>query len=714
MKKLTLCVTANLLAACHTTGTGTSLQTDSQTQEQIVVTATKRSEVHPLVGHMPSQPPAMQVCWDGSSLGTGTCPARPAFACPDGSVLSNANLCAIISTENVSSGRYIAEALEPEFETVTETIIVNPGETKAVGTPPQYETVNETIMTQEARTEFVTVPPVYHADGTVKTPASIQERTVPAVTRSVTRRVLKPGTGTTEISVPKDGEAVTHEIKKRVETSPRRWVIRDPEGTIIREFKSADEFAKFTNNPYKRVAEQPVSTFSADVDTASYSFVRQFVKDGRKPPKGSVRVEEMINYFDYDYDMPNSKKDPFKPNISVVPSPWNDQTKLVHIGLKGYDIPDRKRPDMNLVFLIDVSGSMDAQNKLPLLKRSFEYLVKNLGPYDKVSIVTYGPTVDTILEAVPGDRASEILAAIDPLRAKGGTAGAAGLQSAYAVAKDAFIKDGTNRIILATDGDFNIGISDPAELKTYVESRRDEGVYLSVLGFGQGNVKDNRMQAIAQNGNGTAGYIDSLREARKFFGNDMGKNFFPIANDLKIQVEFNPAKVSEYRLVGYETRAIAREDFNNDKVDAGDIGAGHTVTAIYEINPAGLRKQFVDPLRYGQEAGNSWSGGDAYAEEYGLVKLRYKRPGETMSRLMETPISVSAEVNRLSRASRDTRFATAVAAYGLKLRGDLFMDDMSWDDVTALAQNAKGVDAYGYRSEFVELTRDAASIDMSK
>lgn len=480
-------------------------------------------------------------------------------------------------------------------------------------------------------------------------------------------------------------------------------------GPIAHDTANQDEFEAFQSNPYKRVKDTPVSTFSADVDTASYSFTRQYVKRGEMPPKDAVRVEEMINYFDYDYKVPRSRNTPFKPNISVVPSPWNSQTKLVHIGIKGYDIPERKRPPMNLVFLVDVSGSMSAENKLPLLKRSFEQLVKQLNKDDKVSVVTYGETVETVLIPTRGDKTSNILAAIEPLQAQGSTAGEAGLQTAYRVAQQAFNDEGTNRVILATDGDFNIGISDPKELKHFIEKKRKSDIYLSVLGFGQGNVKDNRMQAMAQNGNGTAGYIDSVREAHKFFAVDMGKNLFPIADDVKIQVEFNPDLVEEYRLIGYETRSLARQDFNNDKVDAGDIGAGHTVTAIYEITPTNGSGAFVDPLRYGSNtAGQTASVQSEFGNEYGFVKLRYKLPGQDSSKLITTSIQTSDEYKAMASAPKSTRWASAVSAYGLKLRGDSYVDGFAWGDVTRLAQDAKGEDRYGYQAEFIDLTRNAA------
>jgi len=344
---------------------------------------------------------------------------------------------------------------------------------------------------------------------------------------------------------------------------------------------------------------------------------------------------------------------------------------------------------------------MNNPKKLGLLKKSFEILVDNLEKEDRVSIVTYGPRMETVLVPTPGKRKKDILAAMVPLNAKGGTNGEAGLQQAYRVAEQSFIKDGTNRVILATDGDFNIGIKDPEELKKYIEDKRDTDVYLSVLGFGSGNLKDDRMQALAQNGNGVAYYIDSLKEANKVFKNDFSKSLVPIADDLKLQVEFNPSLVSEYRLLGYETRALQRQDFNNDKVDAGDIGSGHAVTAIYEIVPYGSSAGFVDPLRYG--AATTVPSESAFGDEYGFLKLRYKRPGEAVSSLMSAPIKKDDMHVSMSRAPKETRWAVAVGGYGMMLRGDDYSDDIDLKTLKAMAIGSKGRDPYGYRSEFIEL-----------
>jgi len=481
----------------------------------------------------------------------------------------------------------------------------------------------------------------------------------------------------------------------------RKYIIRNSHGVKTREFENRDLFEKFAANPYKRTIDAPVSTFSSDVDTASYALARRRLMSGRLPSKDSIRIEEILNYFDYDYPKPKSKREPFKPTVNVVPSPWNTETQLIHIGVQGYEPPKSKRPPMNLVFLVDTSGSMNADDKLALLKKSLNILLENLEAEDRVSIVTYGPRMETVLVPTPGNRTSAIRAALDPLVATGGTNGEAGLQQAYRVAQQSFISNGTNRVILATDGDFNIGISDPGELKDFVESKRDSDIYLSVLGFGQGNLKDDRMQSLAQNGNGVAYYIDSLNEAKKVFGTDFSKSLVPIADDLKIQVEFNPALVSEYRLLGYETRALARQDFNNDKVDAGDIGSGHSVTAIYEVVPVGSASGFVDPLRYGQAEPAKTE--TAFADEYGFLKLRYKRPGDAISKLISTPIRVEDTYRTLSRAPSETRFAVAVAGYGMTLRGDDYAENIDLKALQTMAKRAEGRDRYGYRSEFLEL-----------
>ncbi len=481
-----------------------------------------------------------------------------------------------------------------------------------------------------------------------------------------------------------------------------------PEQSLARQFdqQGRDKFEKIITNPLKQTAKEPVSTFSVDVDTASYSFMRASINRGVLPPKDSVRVEEMINYFPYDYQGPDSKEVPFKANVTIMPTPWNTSTRLLHIGIKGYDLAKQEKPRSNLVFLLDTSGSMNAPNKLPLLKNSFKLLLSTLGPDDTVSIVAYAGSAGTVLEPTKAADKNKIFAALDRLRAGGSTAGGQGIRLAYQLAEANFDKKGINRVILATDGDFNVGIRDQRQLKGFIERKRESGVFLSILGFGMGNYNDALMQTLAQNGNGNASYIDNLSEARKVLVQEASSTLFTIAKDVKIQMEFNPQTVSAYRLIGYETRKLNREDFNNDKVDAGEIGAGHTVTAIYEITPTGADGGLVDPLRYQTSKLKKIP---IQASEYGFLKLRYKLPNEEKSKLIETPIRISDQRQSIEQAPQDTRFATAVAAYGQLLRGGKYTGSYSYDDVIKLALSAKGNDPYGYRAQFINLVRLAGT-----
>ncbi len=466
-----------------------------------------------------------------------------------------------------------------------------------------------------------------------------------------------------------------------------------------------DKFEDFKENPIKLVSDEPVSTFSVDVDTSSYSFMRRQINNGVLPQKDAVRIEEMINYFGYDYALPETKAEPFKPSVTVVPSPWAEGRKLVHIGIKGYNIDPADKPHSNLVFLLDVSGSMNAPDKLPLLKNSFKLLLDTLEPDDTVAIVVYAGAAGTVLQPTEVREKSKILNALESLSAGGSTAGAEGIRQAYRLAEENFQKDGVNRIMLATDGDFNVGISSRDELKDFVERKRKTGIFLSVLGFGQGNLNDHMMQTLAQNGNGVAAYIDTLSEARKVLVEEASSTLFPIAKDVKIQVEFNPQSVAEYRLIGYETRALNREDFNNDAVDAGDIGAGHTVTAIYEITPKGGPRT-IDDSRYANKKVKPTS---SFSDEYAFLKIRYKNPDADTSKLITTPITTANEVSSINKANDDTRFATSVAAFGQLLKGGKHTADFSYEDVVDLANSAKGDDPFGYRAEFVNLVRLAKS-----
>ena len=473
------------------------------------------------------------------------------------------------------------------------------------------------------------------------------------------------------------------------------------------EAKRRDRFADFTPNPVISSAESPVSTFSIDVDTASYSFLRSTLNRGQLPRAREVRVEELINYFPYDYAAPESADEPFRANVTVTPTPWNADTKLLHIGIKGYVPPAATRPKANIVFLIDTSGSMNQVNKLPLLISSFKLMLDTLDENDTVSIVSYAGSAGTVLEPTAASNRAKIVEAFDRLNAGGSTAGAAGLRLAYAKAQESFDAEGVNRVILATDGDFNVGFSSNSEMQAFVEKKRETGVFLSVLGFGRGNYNDALMQTLAQNGNGIAAYIDTLSEARKVLADEAGSALIPIANDVKIQVEFNPQQISEYRLIGYETRALKRQDFNNDAVDAGDINSGHTVTAIYEMTPKGSGAEVIDPLRYGQPEAVTVSASD----EYAFVKIRHKKPGADSSTLQTRPVTSADETVSLGNASDDTRFAIAVAALGQKLRGQSQLAQYSYKDAIDLANGAKGEDAYGYRAEFVGLARLVGSLD---
>lgn len=485
-----------------------------------------------------------------------------------------------------------------------------------------------------------------------------------------------------------------------------------PSDRMLPQEENRDRIETFKTNPVHETAQDPVSTFSIDVDTASYSFVRRSLKEGTLPDPDTVRVEEMINYFPYHWKGPDSAATPFNSTVTVMPTPWNEHTKLMHVAIKGFDVKPTEQPKANLVFLIDVSGSMDEPDKLPLLKSAFRLLVSKLKPDDTVSIVTYAGNAGTVLMPTKAAEKQKILAAIDNLEPGGSTAGEEGIREAYKLAQQSFVKDGVNRVMLATDGDFNVGQTDNDDLKRLIEKERKTGVFLSVFGFGRGNLNDQMIQTIAQNGNGTAAYIDTLAEAEKVLVEDASSTLFTIAKDVKIQVEFNPAKVSEYRLVGYETRALKREDFNNDRVDAGDIGSGHSVTAVYEITPKGSGGEQVDPLRYGQAKVDN--GGIANADEYAFVKIRYKLPDENVSKLITTPVNAANEVKSFDAAGADQRFSVAVAAFGQKLRDEDQTANFGYDRIAEIANAARGADPFGYRAEFLSLVRLASSLDGNK
>jgi Ca-activated chloride channel homolog len=462
---------------------------------------------------------------------------------------------------------------------------------------------------------------------------------------------------------------------------------------------NTENYDVINENRFYKVGDTPLSTFSIDVDAASYSNVRRFLKNGQRPPRDAVRIEEMINYFDYEYPQPKGNE-PFEVITELADCPWQPKHKLLHIGLQGKTIPMDNLPASNLVFLIDVSGSMNSPNKLPLLKSAFKLLVNQLRPQDKVSIVVYAGAAGLVLEPTDGNDKAKILEALDRLEAGGSTAGGAGIKLAYKTARAHFIKGGNNRVILATDGDFNVGASSDSEMVRLAEEERKSGVFLTVLGFGMGNYKDNKMQQLSQAGNGNHAYIDDMDEAKKVLVTEFGGTLFTIAKDVKIQIEFNPATVAGYRLIGYENRLLDKEDFNDDKKDAGELGSGHTVTALYEIIPAGVKSEFlgsVDPLKYQTEPKKT----NTATAEMATVKLRYKLPDGDDSKL--TQRIVSAGGTTFDRSSENFRWAAAVAGFGMLLRDSEFKGTATYASCREWAKGATGKDKNDYRREFVRL-----------
>jgi Ca-activated chloride channel family protein len=472
---------------------------------------------------------------------------------------------------------------------------------------------------------------------------------------------------------------------------------------------NTEGYSTIHENGFKDVLNQPLSTFSIDVDRASYSNVRRFINMGQLPPVDAVRIEEMINYFSYKYPEPNGEH-PFAVYTELSVCPWNSKHQLLHVGLKGKSMDKSELPPSNLVFLIDVSGSMSDANKLPLLKSAFQLLVRELRPEDHVAIVVYAGAAGLVLESTPGSEKDKILEAIDRLQSGGSTAGGEGLLLAYKTAEANFVEGGNNRIILATDGDFNIGVSSNAEMERIVEKEREKGVFITVLGFGMGNYKDDKMEIIADKGNGNYAYIDNIQEARKTMVSEFAGTLFTIAKDVKFQLEFNPARVKSYRLIGYENRLLNDEDFNNDKKDAGEMGAGHTVTALYELIPAGSEENTgsVDPLRY--QANSSPVKPNPNAELL-TVKLRYKQPDGLTSILYENP--VKGKLTEFSATSEEFRFSAAVAEFGMLLRDSEFKAGATIEQVIQIAQGSRGTDEEGYRAEFIKLVKTAdALIDL--
>ncbi|MFN8576929.1 MAG: VWA domain-containing protein [Candidatus Sericytochromatia bacterium] len=460
---------------------------------------------------------------------------------------------------------------------------------------------------------------------------------------------------------------------------------------------NTEEYSNIIENPFIEVVKSPLSTFSIDVDTASYSNIRRYIESKQAPPKGSVRIEEMINYFTYDYPQPTGN-DPFSINMEMSNAPWNKEHKLVSIGLQGKKIAKENMPISNLVFLIDTSGSMSGS--IEMLKESFKLLVNQLREQDRVSIVTYAGSAGLVLDSTSGANKSKIIEAIDRLQSGGSTAGGAGINLAYKVAKDNFIKNGNNRVILATDGDFNVGVSSEAELVSMIEKKREEGTFLSVLGFGMGNYKDSKMEQLADKGNGNYAYIDSIKEAKKVFVEQMAGTVLPIAKDVKLQLEFNPTKVKSYRLIGYENRKLNNEDFNNDKKDAGEMGAGHSVTALYELTMAGSNETTtkIDDLKYQENVIKT----DAFkTDELMTVKFRYKEPNEDQSKLITKTLQNNS--NDFNQTSDNFRFASSVAGFGLLLRDSQYKGNINLQSIQEMAQKSKGQDIEGYRADFIKM-----------
>ncbi len=497
----------------------------------------------------------------------------------------------------------------------------------------------------------------------------------------------------------------TYDSAPAVESQPSISAIRtyEPEPNY-----NTEDYSTIQENRFLEVSKEPLSTFSIDVDAASYANMRRFITNGQKPPIDAVRIEEMVNYFDYDYAQPVGEH-PFEVFTEIGECPWNSDHRLVHVGMQGKKVATEDLPPSNLVFLIDVSGSMRAYNKLPLLQSSFKLLADQLREEDRVAIVVYAGAAGTVLPSTSGANKQKIKAAINNLKAGGSTAGAAGINLAYQIAKENFVAGGNNRVILATDGDFNVGTSSDAELVRLIEEKRESDIFLTVMGFGTGNYKDNKMQQLANKGNGNHAYIDNISEARKVLVNEFGGTLFTIAKDVKLQLEFNPSKVKGYRLIGYENRMLKNEDFNDDKKDAGELGAGHTVTAIYEIIPVGVKSSFlgdVDKLKYQKSKKLSAA---AKTNELLTIKLRYKKPDGDKSQLLERPI-IDHNLD-LEQTSDNFRWSAAVAEFGMLLRNSEFKQEATYDKTIKLAEGAKGLDKNGYRAELIRMMNDVRAMD---
>lgn len=523
----------------------------------------------------------------------------------------------------------------------------------------------------------------------------------------LTAKLPKPEPELEEEIAMYDMAAPREKRSMSVKTSPASIMYQGNAGYVGDNYQNwnTEEYSTIHENGYKNPLNDPLSTFSIDVDAASYSNMRRFLNNGQRPPKDAVRIEELINYFNYDYAEPKGNE-VFSVNTEVAMTPWNPTHQLVQIGIQGKNISTDLLPSSNLVFLLDVSGSMNSANKLPLLKSAMKLLVGKLREGDKVSIVVYAGAAGLVLPPTDGSNKETILDALDKLSAGGSTAGGAGIKLAYKTAREQFIEGGNNRIILATDGDFNIGASSNAEMERLIEKERESGVFLTVLGFGMGNYKDSKMEILADKGNGNYAYIDNLLEAKKVLVNEFGGTLFTIAKDVKIQVEFNPNLVQSYRLIGYENRLLNKEDFNDDKKDAGELGAGHTVTALYEIVPVGVEfeNKSVDPLKYQAQKTEATKG--KFGSELLTVKIRYKEPDGSKSKLLAQTVKSSKK--NWKQATNNFKWAAAIAEFGMILRDSEYIDMDSYAQVLEMAEASKGKDEFGYRSEFIRLIHSAA------
>ena len=516
---------------------------------------------------------------------------------------------------------------------------------------------------------------------------------------------LEPSTATLdEVVVNGYGRVRKQAVTESVEYEMATIMSAAPADASMYNYNTED-YSTIHENGFKRTVSDPLTTFSIDVDRAAYSNVRRFLNNGQRPPKDAVRIEEMINYFDYE-PIRQAAEQPFAIKTELTASPWNKENQLLHIMLQTSKLKTDNLPPTNLVFLIDVSGSMDASNKLGLLKSAFTLLVNEMRPTDRVAIVTYAGAAGLVLPSTSGKNKEKIKAALEQLSSGGSTAGGEGIELAYKVAAEGFINDGNNRIILATDGDFNVGVSSDAGLERLIERKRESGIFLSVLGFGMGNYKDNKMETLADKGNGNYAYIDNMMEAKKVLVNEFGSTLFTVAKDVKIQMEFNPKYVQAYRLIGYENRMLNNEDFDNDKKDAGEIGSGHTVTALYELVPAGVKSNYLtaSELKYQETKPVA-----ANSNELLTLKVRYKEPTGSVSKKLEIPVRY-APVS-ISASSVNLRFAAAVATFGMLLRDSEYKGHATYQQAVELAANAKGVDKEGYRSEFISLVKLAEKIE---